>query len=285
MPDGGVKSGRGRHVDKGLTMNIKLTAIVLAAGKGLRMGGNTPKQYMDLCGKPVLAYSLLAFENSIVDEIVIVCGEGDEKYVRKEIVDKHSIKKVTKIVAGGEERYNSVYNGLMACQTVETPQKAERKIASPALPLSVRYRRTARSKPVAVKDEETRYVFIHDGARPLITPEMIEKLYNAVQVKKAVVAACPVKDTIKVVAENGEVLSTPDRSTLWQVQTPQVFEYGLIRTSYEKLIASGIKTATDDAMAAESFSGEKVYLINTGASNIKLTTPEDFTIAEALLKK
>ena len=265
-------------------MNTKLTAIVLSAGKGLRMGGTTPKQYMDLCGRPVLAYSLLAFENSLVDEIVVVCGKGDEDYVRKEILEKYYIKKAVKIVPGGKERYDSVYNGLLACESRATDTKTERKIAGPALPLSVRYRRTARSKSVT-KDEETGYVFIHDGARPLITPEMIEKLYNEVQVKKAVVAACPVKDTIKVAAENGEVLSTPDRSTLWQVQTPQVFEYGLIRTSYEKLIASGIKTATDDAMAAESFSGEKVYLINTGASNIKLTTPEDFAVAEALLSK
>ena len=264
-------------------MNEKLTAIVLSAGKGLRMGGSTPKQYMELCGKPVLAYSLLAFENSIVDDIVIVCGKGDEDYVRKEIVEKYSVKKVSKIVAGGEERYNSVYNGLLACEPGETKTRPERRIANPSLPLSVRYRKTVSRRKTVAEDEE-RYVFIHDGARPLITPEIIEQLYNEVKEKKAVVAACHVKDTIKVAAENGEVLSTPDRSTLWQVQTPQVFEFELIKASYEKLIASG-ENATDDAMVAEKHSGQKVFLCDTGYANIKITTPEDLVLAESLLKQ
>ena len=233
-----------------------LVAIALSAGKGLRMGGDIPKQYMDLNGKPVLYYSLRAFEDSMADEVVLVCGAGDEEYVKSEIVEKYGFTKVRKIVSGGKERYNSVYNGLEACENL--PEESSYKAQT--------------------------YVFIHDGARPLVTPEMISKLYEEVKVKKAVIAACHAKDTVKVADASGLVKETPDRRTLWQVQTPQVFEYALIKDAYEKMIEANDNTVTDDAMVAEKYSDSKVYLCDTGSGNIKITTAEDLVIAEALLK-
>ena len=227
----------------------KTAAIVLSAGKGLRMGGSIPKQYMELAGKPVLYYCLRAFEESSVDEIIIVCGSGDEEYVREKIAAAYGIKKVTKIVCGGAERYDSVYNGLLAC------------------------------------DPDTSYVSIHDGARPVLTCEMIEKLGTEVREKKAVIAACPSKDTVKIADENGKVVSTPDRKNVWQVQTPQVFDYKLIKSAYEKLAVSDKSGVTDDAMVVERFTDAAVYLCDTGYGNIKITTPEDIGAAEGLLGK
>ena len=249
---------RALRSEKGKTLMEKeyLAAIVLSAGRGLRMGADIPKQYMDLDGRPVIYYSLKAFEESIVDEIVLVCGAGDEEYVKSEIIEKHGFTKVKKIVSGGKERFNSVYNGLEACE--DLPEESSGKAPS--------------------------YVFIHDGARPLITPEMISKLYEEVKVKKAVIAACHAKDTVKVADASGLVKETPDRSSLWQVQTPQVFKYGLIKKAYEKLIAAGDESVTDDAMVAEKYGEDSVYLCDTGSENIKITTASDLVIASALLK-
>ena len=228
---------------------MKTTAIVLSAGKGKRMNSDIPKQYMPLLNHPVIYYALKAFEDSVVDEIILVAGADDFDYLKREIIEEYSFKKVTKIVTGGAERYNSVNNGLLAA------------------------------------DPNTDYVFIHDGARPLITPEMVSTLLKEVKEKKAVVAACPAKDTIKVVDANGKVVSTPDRKTLWQIQTPQVFEYALVKQAYAKAIAANDTTLTDDAMVVETYSDRNVYTINTGSGNLKITTPEDILMAEILLEK
>ena len=163
-------------------------AIVLAAGKGSRMKCDVPKQYLSLKGKPVLYYALKAFEESFIDEIVLVTGVGQEEYCQKEIVEKYSFSKVHKIVAGGAERYNSVWNGL---------------------------------QQITEKDG---FVYIHDGARPFVDDAMIERAYRCVEETKACVAGMPVKDTIKVVDEKNYVKDTPERKTLWLVQTPQVFD-------------------------------------------------------------
>jgi 2-C-methyl-D-erythritol 4-phosphate cytidylyltransferase len=175
-------------------------------------------------------------------------GNGDVDYVKKEIVEKYAFKKVRSIVEGGAYRFDSVYNGLLA----------------------------------SVSD--TTYVMIHDGARPVLTNSIITTLAAEVQQKKAVVAACHVKDTIKVAKPDGKVTATPDRSTLWQVQTPQVFDYALVKDAYTQLKAAGDLTATDDAMVVEKYTGEPVYLIDTGYKNIKITTPEDLELAELFLE-
>ena len=225
----------------------KYTAIVLSAGKGSRMGSSVHKQYLLLCGRPVIYYTLKAFEESPVDEIVLVTGEGEEEYCRKEIVEKYKLHKVTKIVKGGKERYHSVFQGLSAC-------------------------------------EHTDYVLIHDGARPFIGQEVIRHTMDEVQKKHACIAAVPVKDTIKKVDENGKVEDTPPRKSLYTVQTPQAFSYSLIYDSYQKMIADGREDVTDDAMVVEQETGTKILLVEGSYQNIKITTPEDLAIAEALLR-
>ncbi len=233
---------------------MKVNAIVLAGGRGKRMGSNIPKQYMELCGKPVLYYSLKAFEDSFIDDVIIVCGAGDEDYVRKEIVIKYGITKVTKIVAGGKERYHSVYNGLIASGGCD-------------------------------------YVYIHDGARPLIDQYILERCQHYVEKFRAAVAAAKAKDTIKIENGDGFIKSTPDRSLVWLMQTPQVFEYRLVKDAYEKLIdqesrllSAGV-SITDDTMVVKMFEEIDARLVENPKSNLKITTPEDLEIAAFLMEK
>lgn len=221
----------------------KCTAIVLAAGQGRRMGTATQKQYLEILGKPVLYYSLETFQNSeIIDDIILVVGEGQEDYCAKEIVEKYQIQKVKKIVCGGAERYHSVWNGLKELS-------------------------------------EDGYVFIHDGARPFVDDEMIIRAYEAVLQYKACVVGMPVKDTIKITDSFEFAQETPNRNRVWSVQTPQVFGTTLIKNAYKKLIAKEDNTVTDDAMVVEKMLGEKVKLVQGSYKNIKITTPEDLDIA------
>ena len=228
----------------------KSTAIVLAAGQGKRMGTKIQKQFLDLKGKPVLWYSLHAFEMSEwIDEIILVTGEDLISYCKEEIVERYGFQKVHAVVAGGAERYHSVYRGLQA-----------------------------------ISDVEQRIVFIHDGARPLVNGEIIARAVDGAREYSACVASMPVKDTIKAADAEGFSASTPDRSTLWQIQTPQAFRFGLIYRAYEKVFAPGTDRSriTDDAMVVELMTDTKVKFIEGRYSNIKVTTPEDMIIAEAL---
>lgn len=223
----------------------KCTAIVLAAGRGSRMGSKIQKQYLELKGKPILYYALHVFEISgIIDEVILVTGIDEIEYCQKEIVDHYGLSKVKKIVNGGRERYESVYNGLKA------------------LP------------------EKEGYVFIHDGARPFVTEEILERVYEAVQQDRACVVGMPVKDTIKIIDENNYAKKTPDRSMLWQVQTPQVFSTTLVREAYDKLMKSGDTDVTDDAMVVERYMSHPVKMVEGSYKNIKITTPEDLEIAD-----
>lgn len=226
-------------------------AIVLAAGQGKRMGTKVQKQFLELDGKPVLYYALEVFEtSSVVDEVVLVVGEGLVEYCQNEIVDKYHFCKVKKIVVGGKERYDSVYLGLRALM-MSAPE----------------------------------YVFIHDGARPFVDDEILQRAYHEVIKTNACVVGMPSKDTIKVVNEEGIVVKTPERKYLWQVQTPQVFSYELIREAYFELMEYEVINVTDDAMVLESVKGIPVKLVEGSYENIKITTPEDLYIAEAFLKK
>lgn len=232
---------------------MKNAAIVLAAGTGKRMGGAVKKQYMELMGHPVLYYTLKAFEDSFIDEVLLVTSPEDMEYCQKEIIDRYSLKKVTGMVAGGKERYHSVYNGLFSL-------------------------------------DECDYVFIHDGARCFIDEGVLNRAFEAVKKYDAVVSAVKVKDTIKVDDGKGFIANTPDRASLWAVQTPQVFRYDLITKCYadlldneETLLRKGINI-TDDTMAVEYFSDKKVFLCEGSYENIKLTTPEDINQGEAILR-
>lgn len=230
----------------------KFAAIVLSAGIGSRMGSDIPKQYMNLAGKPVIYYSLKAFEDAGFTSIVLVCGKDDVEYCREKIVKKYKLKKVTAIVPGGKERYHSVFEGLKAVG-------------------------------------EADYVFIHDGARPMLTQEVIERLKDAVVKEDAAVAGMRVKDTIKIVDEESYVKDTPHRRYVWQVQTPQCFSYSLIYKAYQDVIQDEeegwtIPQITDDAMVLEYATDHEVKMIEADYRNIKITTPEDFVVATAFLE-
>lgn len=220
----------------------KFTAIVLSGGTGKRMQSDIPKQYLILKDKPVLAHSLLAFEESKVDDIVIVCGAGDEEFIRKEFVLKYGLSKVSAICAGGAERYDSVYNGLKACP-------------------------------------DSDYVLIHDGARPYLSVEVIQRNIDEVIKYDAVVTAVQSLDTVKIADDEGFVTSTPDRKNVYLMQTPQTFKYELAFECYDKYINETKKgasvKATDDAQVVEMFSDIRVKLIEGDYSNIKITVPKD----------
>ena len=227
----------------------KCTAIVLAAGQGKRMGSKIQKQFLEINGKPVIYYSLQAFQESdYIDEVILVTSKDAISYCENMIVKQYGFTKVTSIVCGGSERYYSVWNGLK-------------------------------------KVNHDGIVFIHDGARPFINEEIIERAYLATCEHHAAVVGMPVKDTIKIADENGFAKETPNRNFVWAVQTPQVFAVSLIKEAYEKLMERDDVPVTDDAMVAECMLGTKVKLVKGSYENIKITTPEDLVVAESFLKK
>ena len=225
-----------------------ITAIVLAAGKGSRMQSDIPKQYMNIEDRPVLYYSLKSFEESSVDDIVLVTSEDDVSCCKESIVEKFHINKVKDIVAGGSERYWSVKNGLLAAKGAD-------------------------------------YVLIHDAARPCLSVDVIER--SIVEVKKcgACTVGVPVKDTIKKVDKECYGIDTPPRDSLWQVQTPQSFLYEDIVMAYRHMETTNDTDITDDTMILERYLGVKTKMIFGDYCNIKITTPEDLSVAEIFLKK
>lgn len=231
---------------------MKTVGILLAGGSGKRMKSGVPKQHMMLAGKPVLYYALKAFEDSFIDEIVLVVGKDEKDYIQKEYIEKYQISKVKKIVTGGKERYHSVANGLEAATDGD-------------------------------------YYFIHDAARPFLNQDILQRVYEQVLQYDACVVGMPVKDTIKISDEEGFIDHTPNRSSVWMIQTPQVFEGNLIRTAYQKLISSESELLekqiqiTDDAMVVETLMNKKVRLVEGSYMNMKITTPEDIVIAECLM--
>lgn len=226
----------------------KNVAIVLCAGRGTRMNSEVQKQYLLIKGKPVVFYSLYAFEKCpFIDEIVLVTGKEEIEYCRQEIVEKYGLKKVKSIVAGGKERYHSVFEGLKAIESCD-------------------------------------YVYIHDGARPFIEQELLQRACDSVHIHKACVVGMPVKDTIKIISPDSFAEHTPDRSTLWMVQTPQVFQYHLVLEAYKNIMQNPGVQVTDDAMVVEKMGQTKIKLVEGSYKNIKITTPEDLEIAEIFLK-
>lgn len=229
-------------------MAEKNVAVVLAGGKGKRMNMDIPKQYLELNGKPLICYTLECFEESFVDEIVAVTGEGETGFFQKNIVDKYGYTKVGHIVEGGMERYHSVMNGLKVIESAD-------------------------------------YVYIHDGARPCITKELLERGRENVKKHGAVIAGVKVKDTIKIVSEDGIIETTPDRNRLWQIQTPQIFRFESIKKAYDKMILdSRRENITDDAMVMENYGELLVHVFEGDYDNIKVTTKEDIEIVKNILK-
>ena len=224
------------------------TAIVLAAGQGRRMGTDLPKQFLPLCGKPVLWYSLNCFQNSgLTDRIVLVKGKEWIGYCEEEIVQKYGLSKVKTITEGGENRYDSVYNGLKACA-------------------------------------DTEFVMIHDGARPFITDGILRRGLLGAEKTGACVIGMPSKDTVKIADQDGFIKETPQRSSVWIIQTPQVFRYSLIREAYGQIMKSGTVNVTDDAMVVEQTLGTKIALAEGSYENLKVTTPDDLLKCRAIVE-
>ncbi|GIQ70343.1 2-C-methyl-D-erythritol 4-phosphate cytidylyltransferase [Xylanibacillus composti] len=221
-------------------------AIIVAAGRGKRMGTTESKQFLPLAGKPVLVYALEAFERTgRFERIVVVTGEEDRERVCK-LAAGCRLKTPIIVVAGGKERQHSVYAGLQAV--------------------------------------DSDWVLVHDAARPFIEPAQIERCLSAAQERQAAaVLAVRVKDTIKVADEAGVITHTPNRDTLWAVQTPQAFRTVELREAHEHAAREGF-VGTDDAMLMER-AGKQVHIVEGSYSNIKLTTPDDWHWAEEHIRR
>ena len=228
-------------------MTNYVSAIIVAAGGSVRMGIADSKQFIPLLGKPAIEYTLAAFQNChLIREIIIVCREQDMERIRA-IADEDGITKVTKLVPGGASRAESVRNGINAA------------------------------------DARANYYAIHDGARPLITVEEIERVAEAAFETGAATLGTSVTDTIKIVDGYNVIESTPLRSQLRAVQTPQVFEKDLYTFALENA-GDNLINFTDDCSLIEHMGGE-VSVVKGSKQNIKLTTPIDVIIAESILKE
>ncbi len=227
---------------------MKNLAIIPSAGLGLRMAGQTKKNYIELLGRPVLAHTLAAFEESqLIDAVIVVVTPGDEEFCQRDIVDAYGLKKVIKVTPGAESRQGSVGTGLALLDNKDAAE----------------------------------VIIVHDGARPLVTPEIIESVIEEANSTGAAIAAVRVKDTIKE-TEGGLVASTPARDKLWAAQTPQAFKADILINAFAQAEADGF-TGTDESMLVERL-GTKVSIVEGSYENIKITTAEDITLAERILR-
>lgn len=220
------------------------SVIIVAGGSGSRMNMNINKQFIKINEKEVIAHTIDKFyKNEYIDEIILVVKEDEIDYFNKNIINKYGYKNI-KIALGGKERQDSVYNGLK------------------------------------IVDKNCDMVLVHDGARPFVSKEIIKKAVT--ETKKASVIGVRVKDTIKVV-NNNEIISTPNRNTLWAIQTPQTFKYDLLKIAYKKAYEENFY-GTDDSSLVENL-GEKVNIIEGSYENIKITTKEDLNMAYQIIKE
>ena len=220
--------------------------VIVAAGTGSRMNMGINKQFIKLEGKEIIAYTIEKFyNNSNIEDIVVVVKEDESEFFKKEILDKYNFKNV-KIAYGGKERQDSVYNGLK------------------------------------LLDEKCDVVLIHDGARPFVSDKIIDKSIEEAKEHKAIVVGVPVKDTIKVIDNDKNIVDTPNRSVLWAVQTPQTFDYNILIDAYKDAFKNKFYV-TDDAMLVERI-GYKVKMLEGSYNNIKITTQEDLNIGSQILR-
>ncbi|MCL6471279.1 MAG: 2-C-methyl-D-erythritol 4-phosphate cytidylyltransferase [Firmicutes bacterium] len=222
-------------------------ALIVAAGKGKRMGNKRGKQFLPLLDKPVLAHTLISFEQAVsVDEVIVITTEENLDKCRS-VVDKYNASKVSKVVVGGKERQDSVYQGLVTAGDI---------------------------KGVDV-------VMVHDGARPLVDPDLINRVAGGLVDCDGAIAGIPAKDTIKLVKDDF-IVETLDRMQTWQIQTPQAFHFETLLCAHEKAKSEGFY-GTDDSVLVERIGG-RVKVVLGSEENIKITTPADLIIAEAILK-
>ena len=213
---------------------MKNVVIILAAGQGKRMQTGTNKQFIELDEKPILYYTLRAFEQcEFIDDILLIAAPSEVGYCFREVVQAFQFHKVINIIAGGEERYLSVLNGIRYLDSCEEYQN----------------------------------VYIHDGARPFIDQATLLRLQNGVTISGAVVAAVKTKDTIKMVNEKLEIIESPNRNKMWMIQTPQVFRWKIIYEAYmklDKLLQSDNLDPkfeiTDDAGVVSNYTNHKIKI-------------------------
>lgn len=238
-----TRSPRGEPVPRQAPLVV---ALVPAAGRGLRMGGSVPKQFLSLGGEPLVIQSLRALQAApVVGQIILAVPPADVEYCEHEIVSRQRFTKVTKVVAGGAERQDSV------------------RLALAQIP------------------SDTEIVLIHDAVRPFVTLRMIAEVVAAAMKEGAAIIALPMRDTVKQVRTDGMIERTVDRTPLWLAQTPQAFRRDWIETAHRKAHAEGVR-ATDDASLVE-WLGYSVAVVEGSGENIKVTRPEDLVIGEAIL--
>ncbi|MBI5043111.1 MAG: 2-C-methyl-D-erythritol 4-phosphate cytidylyltransferase [Nitrospirae bacterium] len=227
--------------------NDKVVALIPAAGMGKRMAKDRQKQFLMFGDMPVLAHTLKVFEGvDEVNEIIIIVPRGEEEFCLAKIVEKYKIHKVTKVIAGGKERQDSVYNGLK------------------------------------LVPDDTAFVIVHDGVRPFVSRDVIKQSIEFAKRFDGVAAGVPAKDTIKRVSNDMFVEATMKRQHLWLIQTPQTFKYKIINEAYNKAYINDYY-GTDDASLVERL-GYKIKVIMDSYNNIKITTPEDMLFAEMIYK-
>ncbi len=223
-----------------------VSAIIVAAGKGVRMNDTTRKQYLDLAGRPILAHSVIALDAcDLIDKLFLVIPKEDIEYCRKNIIALLELKNGLNLVPGGEQRQNSVYNGLQAI------------------------------------DKKTDTVLVHDGVRPFIQSDKLESCILGARKFGACILGIPAGDTIKCVGKSGFIEKTLARDNIWLAQTPQAFKYELIIRAHETARRDGY-TCSDDASLVERL-GVDVRVINGSKNNIKITVREDLVVARAML--
>ncbi|MDI3537707.1 MAG: 2-C-methyl-D-erythritol 4-phosphate cytidylyltransferase [Eubacteriaceae bacterium] len=224
-----------------------IAAVIPAAGQGTRMNAPINKQYLTLNGKPILAHTLEVFEKSeLIHEIILVVNENEFKICRHQVLKPNHFSKV-KLVKGGQTRQESVYQGLKAVSA------------------------------------QADLIMIHDGARPLLQEAVIFQSILKTMEYGATTVGVPAKNTIKMIDENGMVISTPRRESLVEIQTPQTFKADLIRKAHDKALKDGF-VGTDDASLVEALP-HPVKIVTGHYTNLKITTPEDLIIAESILKQ
>lgn len=221
--------------------------LIPAAGMGKRMGSSQNKLLLQLKGKPLLAWTLISANQSKTIEWIGIMGQSYDFPVFEEIIDRTHLSKPVKLIQGGDTRQQSVYNGLQALPS------------------------------------EAKKVLIHDGARCLATPDLFDRCTQTLLHCQGLIAAIPVKDTIKIVDSNLQVTDTPPRENLWAAQTPQGFDVQLLKKCHEKGLNLGWEV-TDDAALLEKC-GFPVQIVNGEETNLKVTTPIDLTIAEFILQQ
>jgi len=227
---------------------MRTLAIVLAGGTGKRMGSPTSKQFLLLDNRPILVHTLQVFEECRpVDGVYLVVNHKDLPVIQEEVLEQYRFNKILKLVIGGRLRQDSVRNGIEAI------------------------------------DEPCDIVIIHDAARPFVSPSFIEKSIFLMEMYGAIIPALPVRDTVKVVSKEGFVVKTLERDALWNIQTPQTFKYDLISKAYREGMAKKL-FGYDDSTFIE-YMGKKVKVIEGSPYNIKITTPEDLTIARGILSQ